>query len=264
MEKKYNWLAIAIGNSRLHWAWFKHHNLIETWDTQYLSNVVKSDELPQLFLSDNLIKQKYLELPVYLASVVPQQAQLWQNYSRLNSIALEDIKLTNVYPTMGIDRALSAWGASVTYNSSCLVIDGGTALTFTGVDEQQKLVGGAILPGLRSQLTTLNQKTAALPEVQLSSRLPPRWALDTEQAIISGIVYTAIATVYSYIIDWLRQFPNSKVIFTGGDGELLSSYLHLYDDAIAIDTIVDPNLVFLGIKLVYQHQTNQDKPPRIY
>ena len=252
--EKHNWLAIAIGNSRLHWAWFEHHTLIETWNTQYLSSVVKRDELPQLFLPDRLIEQRYTDLPVYLASVVPQQTQLWQNYSRINSIALEDIKLTNIYPTMGIDRALSAWGASVTYDSSCLVIDGGTALTFTGVDEQ-RLVGGAILPGLRSQLTTLNQKTAALPQVQLSSRLPPRWALDTEQAIISGIVYTAIATIYSYIIDWLKQFPHSKIIFTGGDGELLSSYLHLSNSAIAQKTIVDSNLVFSGIKLVYQNRT---------
>ena len=258
MEKKHNWLAIAIGNSRLHWAWFEHLTLIETWNTQHLSDVVKCDELPQLFLSGNLIKQRYIDLPVYLASVVPQQTQLWQNYSRLNSIALEDLKLTNVYPTMGIDRALSAWGASVTYDSSCLVIDGGTALTFTGVDIEQRLVGGAILPGLRSQLTTLNQKTAALPQVQLSPRLPPRWALDTEQAIISGIVYTAIATIYSYIIDWLRQFPSSKIIFTGGDAELLSSYLHLSDPAIAQKTIVDSNLVFSGIKLIYQDRTNGD------
>ena len=257
MKKKYSWLAVAVGNSRLHWAWFEDYTLIETWDTQHLSNAVKFDELPQLFLSGNLIEQKFVQLPVYLASVVPQQTQLWQNYSRLNLIGLEDIKLTNIYPTLGIDRALAAWGASVTYNSSCLIIDAGTALTFTGVDKQ-KLVGGAILPGLRSQLTTLNRETAALPQVQLSKSLPPRWALDTEQAIISGIVYTAIATVYSYIVDWRRQFPASKVIFTGGDGELLFSYLHLYDRAIASKTLVDPNLVFLGIKLVYQHQTSRD------
>ena len=257
MEKKDNWLAIAIGNSRLHWAWFESYTLIETWDTRHLSNSVKCNELPQLFLSSNLIKRKYIDLPVYLASVVPQQTQLWQNYSRLNSIGLKDIKLANIYPTMGIDRALSAWGASVTYDSCCLVIDGGTALTFTGVNER-KLVGGAILPGLRSQLTTLNKKTAALPQVQLSPRLPPRWALDTEQAIVSGIVYTAIATIYSYIVDWLRQFPSSKIIFTGGDGELLFSYLHLSERAIAQKTLVDPNLVFLGIELVYRHQTNQD------
>ena len=257
MENKSNWLAIAVGNSRLHWAWFEDRTLIETWDTHYLSNLVKSDELPQLFLSANLIKQKYIELPVYLASVVPQQTQLWQNYSRLNLIDLNDIRLINVYPTVGIDRALAVWGARVTYNSSCLVIDGGTALTFTGVDEQQKLIGGAIVPGLRSQLTTLNQKTAALPKVELSASLPPRWALNTEQAIISGVVYTAIATVYSYIIDWLKQFPSSKVIFTGGDGELLSSYLHLYDSEMAQKTLVEPNLVFSGIKLVYQHQTSR-------
>ena len=256
MEKKYNWLAVAVGNSRLHWAWFEHHTLIKIWDTQHLSNVVKPDKLPRLFLPDRL--KQYDNLPLYLASVVPRQTQLWQNYSQLKLISLKDIKLTNLYSTMGIDRALAAWSASVTYHSSCLVIDGGTALTFTGVDKQQRLVGGAILPGLRSQLTTLNQKTAALPKVQLPTSLPPRWALDTEQAIVSGIVYTAIASVYSYVTDWLRQFPDSKVIFTGGDGELLFSYLHLYDSAIAQKTLFDPNLVFSGIKLVYQHQTGTD------
>ena len=44
-----------------------------------------------------------------------------------------------------------------------LVIDAGTALTFTGADANQCLVGGAILPGLRLQLASLGQKTGQLP-----------------------------------------------------------------------------------------------------
>ena len=250
--EKYNWLAIAVGNSRLHWAWFKRNTLIETWNTRHLSNIVEPHRLPQFFLSDNFARRMQNKTPVYLASVVPQQTQLWQNYSQLHLISLKDIRLTNIYPTMGIDRALAVWAANVIFSCPCLVIDGGTALTFTGVDSSRRLVGGAILPGLRSQLTTLQQKTAALPTTLLPDTLPPRWALDTEQAIASGIVYTAIAGLYSYIIDWLDLFSHGKVIFTGGDGELLSSYLHLQYPTLASKTIIEPNLVFHGIKLVYQ------------
>ncbi|MGB5713978.1 MAG: pantothenate kinase [Waterburya sp.] len=256
MANEYNWLALAIGNSRLHWAWFRRETLIETWDSPHLINTIKPNQLPQLFLYSSLIEKGLTNLPVYLASVVSSQTQLWQNYRELTLISLKDIELTNTYPSMGVDRALAAWGAIATYNQSCLVIDGGTALTFTGVDKQGKLIGGAILPGLRSQLTILKQKTAALPEIQLPDILPTRWALDTDQAIASGIIYMAIAGIHNYITDWLEQFPNSQVIFTGGDGELLSRYLDQQFPHIADQTILNQNLVFQGIKLVYEQQKN--------
>ena len=127
MENDYNWLALAAGNSRLHWGWFKHHTLIDTWDTSHILNTVKPRQLPQLFFSPNLIKQGLFDVPVYLASVVTHQTDCWQNYSKLNLINLQDIQLTNLYPTIGIDRALAVWGAIATYHQACLVIDGGTA-----------------------------------------------------------------------------------------------------------------------------------------
>ncbi|MGF1588453.1 MAG: pantothenate kinase [Pleurocapsa sp.] len=254
MENKYIWLALAIGNSQLHWAWFKHHTLIETWNTPHLSNVVKPDQLPQLFLSSNLIKQDLSNIPIYLASVVSRQTQLWQNYHQLNLISLKDLKLSNTYPTLGIDRALAAWGALTIYHQPCLVIDGGTALTFTGIDEPGQFIGGAILPGLRSQLTTLKQKTAALPKIELPATLPPRWATNTDQAIASGIIYTVIFGIHGYIVDWLNKFPDGLVIFTGGDAELLSQYLHLQFAELAQQTIIDHNLIFWGMRLIYEQQ----------
>ncbi|MGL5835140.1 MAG: pantothenate kinase [Waterburya sp.] len=258
MENEYDWLALVAGNSRLHWGWFKHHSLIDTWDTPHLGNKVKPRQLPQLFFPANFIQQGLLDIPVYLASVVSQQTNCWQNYEQINLINLPDIKLINLYPTMGIDRALATWGAIATYHQACLVIDGGTALTFTGADQQGHLIGGAILPGLRSLLRNLNQTTSALPKVKLPDTLPPRWALDTDTAIASGILYTAIAGVHSYIVDWRAQFPDSKVIFTGGDGEILWRFLqqHLQEQLpeLAPQITVDPNLIFQGIRLVHEQQ----------
>ena len=256
MENEGDWLALAVGNSRLHWGWFRLHTLVETWDTPHLTSSVKSSHLPYLYLHSNLVKQDLCYLSVYLASVVAHQTECWHDYGNLNLISLKDIGLTNTYPTIGVDRALAAWGAVSTYNQACLVIDGGTALTFTGVNQQGKLIGGAILPGLRSQLLSLKQKTSALPEIKLPDSLPPRWALDTDRAIASGVVYTAIASIYSYIVDWLGQFPNSQIIFTGGDAKSLSEFLHQQFPDIAQQTTVDLKLVFQGIKLVHERQNN--------
>ena len=111
---------------------------------------------------------------------------------------------------------------------------------------------------MRSQLNSLQQKTPALPKIQLPDSLPPRWALNTEQAIASGIIYTAIAGIYSYIIAWLEQFPDSQVVFTGGDGELLSQYLHQQFFHLQ-PTIVDQNLLFKGIKLIYEQHLQRDQ-----
>lgn len=242
----------------MHWAWFEDLTLIETWNTQHLFNALvvfnpaKTHHLPELFLSPSLIKRNLTQLPVYLASVVPQQTAIWQGYQKLSLIGLRDIKLTNLYSSMGIDRALAAWGAIALYQQPCLIVDAGTALTFTGVDERGKFIGGAILPGLRSQFTTLSQKTAVLPEIQLPQTLPTRWASNTEESIASGVIYTAIASIHIYISDWLRLFPTGKVIFTGGDGAMLSKYLHQLFPELTQFIAIDPNLIFWGIRLYKQ------------
>lgn len=254
MEKKNHWLALAIGNSRLHWAWFKELALVETWNTKHLPNAVRPHQLPDLYLSGNLLEQNLSEISVYLASVVSEQTKLWQSYRKSSPISLNQIELSNIYPTMGVDRALAAWGAIAVYERPCLVIDGGTALTFTGVNEQRQFVGGAILPGLRSQSIALQQKTAALPEVQLPTTLPTRWASNTDEAIASGIIYTTISGIRGYIVDWLQQFSTGRVIFTGGDAELLAKYLHFQFPELIESTIIDPNLIFWGVRLVYQQE----------
>ena len=240
-------ILLAIGNSRLHWAWLRNEKLLATWHTPHLSQAVTSYLLPPKLLFDRLVDLGLNNLPIYIASVVPSQTKLWQNYRHTHIITLEDIKLSNLYPSLGIDRALAAWSGGENYGYPCLIIDGGTALTFTGINKQKQLIGGAILPGLGTQFVTLKKQTAALPQMNLTPNLPPRWATDTNSAIASGIIYTALAGIYSYIIDWLHKYPQSQIIFTGGDGEILNQYCK--QRYLELKIACDRHLIFYGMKL---------------
>ncbi|MBM0740760.1 pantothenate kinase [Phormidium sp. CLA17] len=229
------WIALVIGNSRLHWAEFSSDRLQKTWDTPH----VNQDQVQLLH-------------ELWIASVVPSQNQFWQAYDRAHFLSLEQVPLQGMYPTLGIDRALAVWGAIQTVGDPVLVIDAGTALTLTG-SNGDRLIGGAILPGLKLQFQSLNQGTAALPLFSLplsASSLPHRWALTTETAIASGILHTVIAGLHSFIHDWRQIYPTSAVVFTGGDGNLLHHYFQDLYPNLASSVKVNPHLAFNGIRAI--------------
>ena len=228
------WLALIIGNSRLHWGLFNQNNLIKAWDTNYfteseIQKLSKSKTLQQtlsyLSTPSLLVPLSPSPPPLFIASVVPTQTKLWENHPNTKFITLNEIPLNNLYPTLGIDRALALLGAGETWGFPILVIDTGTALTFTGADTNRNLIGGAILPGLGLQFSTLTNKTGQLPNVELPKQLPQRFAVNTSEAIQSGIIYTLIAGIKDFIEAWLQDFPESNVAITGGDRNLLFNYL---------------------------------------
>jgi type III pantothenate kinase len=150
------------------------------------------------------------------------------------------------------------------------VIDGGTALTITGVDSDRNLVGGAILPGINLQRQSLAWGTASLPTVNLGidlgilrETLPPRWAKETSQAIASGIIYSHLAGIRDFIRDWQQQYPTSAIALTGGDGALLNRAFQtqLFDPDPNSELLpilqYEPNLVFLGIQAIISQKITQ-------
>lgn len=253
------WLALMVGNSRLHWALFIDKNLNIAWDSDYLPESVMQ-HLAECQTIENLvttiIPPLHLSISptphLVIASVVPTQTEKWQNYPNIQLITLDQIPLEGMYPTLGIDRALTLLGAGKNYGFPILVIDAGTALTFTGANVNQRLIGGAILPGLGLQLTSLGQKTAQLPLLKIREiiELPPRFAMDTPQAIQSGIIYTLLAGIKDFIDNWLLLFPDSKIAMTGGDSELLITYLKQQFPEIREKIILDNNLIFWGMREV--------------
>ena len=247
-KKRYKeWLGLMIGNSRLHWVYFQGESLQNTWNTIHIQQVVNASSLPDHCLLPHISPT----LPLIVASVVPSQTKLWQSYQQLKLIKLEDIPLNNLYATIGIDRALAALGAGERYDSPCLVIDAGTALTFTGIDSDRNFIGGAILPGLKLQFDSLSSKTAALPNIELPQKLGDRWANNTENAITSGILYTVLSGLKTFIDDWLIKYPESTIILTGGDAEKLYDYWQQVNYEQLENLIVDQNLIFWGMRSLY-------------
>ncbi|MEH2274170.1 MAG: pantothenate kinase [Nostoc sp.] len=268
-QTKNVWLALEIGNSRLHWALFLGETLSSAWDSDHLPESVIQQLAERQTLNDLLEKifpphQRTDEQeahtdnsfcasppPLVLASVVPSQTAIWQTYPNVRVISLDQVPLKGMYPTLGIDRALALWGAGKTWGFPMLVIDAGTALTFTAADDNQCLIGGAILPGVGLQFAALGQKTGQLPliEMQNFASLPARFALNTTEAIQSGVIYTFIAGIKYFIEAWWQLFPNGKIAMKGGDRTLLLNYLQALYPEIAAPLIVEPNLIFLGMCL---------------
>jgi type III pantothenate kinase len=238
-------LALIIGNSRLHWGWFEQHQLLYTWHTPHLEEPIT--ELPTHLFPAAITQFLTGSVSVYIVSVVPEQTRLWATYPQKIIITREEIPLRNTYATLGNDRALCAYGAGETYGYPVLVIDGGTALTYTAVGKQRQFLGGAILPGLRLQLQALGQQTAALPEIALPEILPPLWATSTGSAIASGTLHTLLSGIHHYVTVWQQQQSDSVIVLTGGDAIPLYAYLQEKYPALAQEIIVDQTLMFQGI-----------------
>lgn len=267
-----DWLALMIGNSHLHWGWFENATLQQSWDTAHLSAEGVDCLIRHQFdfsrcvslVNAAIDRPSAAAIPLWIASVVPSQTQLWQSYADTHLLSLEQVPLKGMYPGLGIDRALALWGAARVLGLPALVIDAGTALTLTGADATGQLVGGAILPGLGLQLQSLSEHTAALPS--LSDRLnklrsiaptPLRWATNTPDAMISGVLYTLLAGIDQFIQTWLQDYPHSPIAWTGGDSDLLFRHWQNQYPERAWTIHVDPDLVFWGMRSVVAQAMNQ-------
>ena len=247
-------LGLVIGNSRLHWAWFEGDR-IRSYDMPHLSAPLIARLTQQLdFAACGLNWPEITPppgLPLWLASVVPAQIGQWQAYAQMRVMTLDQIPLAGLYPTLGVDRALVLLGAVTIYGAPSLVIDAGTALTFTGADAQGALVGGAILPGWQLQLRALGDHTAALPQISTQrstqrstqpARLPERWSRSTADAMVSGVLYMLLASLHEFVAAWRSQYPDSSILITGGDAVPLLELLHQHEADLAAPVLAAPVL----------------------
>ncbi|MGQ9864710.1 MAG: type III pantothenate kinase [Pseudanabaenaceae cyanobacterium] len=224
-------LAIAVGNSSVRGAAFVGDRLWQRW---------------RIPLDSALGAVAAWQGPwdeVWLASVVPTVTAAQFPWPHIRTVTLTDIPLQNLYPTLGIDRALVLWGAW--QHQPLLAVDGGTALTLTGVDAAGRLVGGAILPGVAAQLQSLQTLGLAVP--QTLSDLT-RWGDSTPAATGSGVLWGLAGAIAGFVRDWQNRFPDSDGILTGGSGPLLHPYLQ----ASGSDFLRwEPDALFHGLRRLW-------------
>jgi type III pantothenate kinase len=147
---------------------------------------------------------------------------------------------------IGADIVADATAAFIRYGGPCMVIDFGTALTFTTISKSGRILGVAITPGLMTALKSLTGNTAQLRDVQLVA--PPSVLGDnTIHAIQSGIVLGFAGLVDSMVNRTEKEISeNLTVIATGG----LSSVLLNISNRIQI---IDENLTLDGLKYMAEH-----------
>lgn len=137
---------------------------------------------------------------------------------------------------LGIDLLADAVAAHHRYGGAegcnCIVIDFGTALTFTTVTADGKVLGVAIAPGIKSAMEALFTNTAQLPHIALE---PPPSVIGTNtiHSIQSGVVYGYAGLVQSMIHrirDELRKrseagllpVAETLVVSTGGFSRVIT------------------------------------------
>jgi type III pantothenate kinase len=235
-------LAIAVGNTRIKAGVFEQGILISNYAYLLSQIQVLEQELGQIEFHKIAIASVVLE--------VPELKTIWHDLPQTQIMTKAMIPLTGIYPTLGLDRTVVGYGASIEYGSPVLVIDCGTAISLTGIDSDRHIVGGAILAGLRTQLKSLNTSTALpwidLPQ-DLDRNLPTRWATNTNSAIYSGLFYTVMAGLADFVSDWRSLYPDSKIIFTGGDSELIFKFMNAKERS---HIYLDQNLILKGIAAI--------------
>jgi type III pantothenate kinase len=119
--------------------------------------------------------------------------------------------------SLGYDRIADAVGAFSNFPGvNVLVIDAGTAITIDLLTAKGEFYGGNISPGLDLRLRALHDFTKKLPKVEKKSEFP-LLGKTTEEAILAGVLNGVIFELDGYIDTLKAQYPDLKIIFTGGD-----------------------------------------------
>jgi len=118
---------------------------------------------------------------------------------------------------VGIDRLLNAYAASRLHGGDAVVVDFGTAMSFSVVSGEGDFLGGAIAPGLGMMARALSEQTQALPEVS-PRKVDEATGRTTEHAINAGLRWGASGMLDRILEGLLGERPaGTRILGTGGD-----------------------------------------------
>ena len=247
-------LAIDIGNTDAVFGLFDHDTLLHVWRTpaQTEASAVHYEATLRLWLLEADVPLSAVSKTV-LCSVVPGLTPILR--AMLTELfGMEPVVVgPAIYPVLpldivspyeiGGDLVANALAAYTRFGRNCLIVDFGTALTFTTVSATGKMLGVAIAPGLKTAIRALFSNTAQLPEVPLEL---PASALgqNTTHAIQAGIMLGYEGLVRSMITRIRTELDGDCLAI--GTGGLVGAITTLQND---FDEII-PNLTLMGVKLI--------------
>ncbi len=198
---------------------------------------------------------------VYISSVVGSAANkaisniaenVWNIKPKFASVDREFDGIKNSYRDlnqMGVDRWVAIHGVDGlegVKGGSYIVVDCGTAITVDVVIEEAGFVGGAILPGINLALTSLSRADGISVSNYSGEDVELSLGITTDDCCELGVLASCIGGIKQVITVAEQRYGNiDQKIFTGGASKLLLPLLGL-------DYIYEPNLIFKGLKRLYQ------------
>ncbi|GAA4468925.1 type III pantothenate kinase [Nibrella saemangeumensis] len=247
-------LAVDIGNSDIVFGLYANETWQHIWRTPSRPDEPATHYATQvrLWLLEADVQPGAVATTV-LSSVVPPLTPIVQNVLQVLFEPQPIVVGPAIYPYLplevlrpyeiGTDLVANALSAYMRYRRNCVVVDFGTALSFTVVTGDGRIVGVSIAPGLRTAIHSLFTDTAQLPEVPIEL---PASALgtNTTQAIQIGVVL-GYEGLIRFLIQRTRAELNGDCIAVATGG--LSAAIPTLQDEF-IDII--PSLTLDGIRLI--------------
>lgn len=170
----------------------------------------------------------------------------------LDNQTLIDVRQVN---GAGSDRIFGLIGATEYTKPPLITVDCGTAITVNYLDSDYVFQGGAILPGISTQLKALHHFTGQLPLLHPEYE-DVAYGNTTVQAMTVGTIWGAIGAVREITsrIKASSGIPTIPIVFTGGEHPLIVS---AFKD---MEPILCPNLVVEGILVAHLSCESESNP----
>lgn len=249
-------LVMDIGNTNIKTGLFQDGELKHSW--RFATNLKRtSDEYGvqmESFFGHLGISTKNVS-GIMLSSVIPSINYTIEHMCRLYfqgrdprfvTCKLElGLDIVYDYPeTLGTDRICNAVAAYTKYGGPCIVVDFGTATSFSVITRAGEFLGGVICPGIMVSADALVEKAAMLHKVEMVN---PNTVVcsNTDDAVQSGII-NGYAGQVEYIIRRIERELGHKptVIATGGMSSIITSETDCID-------LIDPALTLKGLALIH-------------
>ncbi len=252
-------LAVDVGNTNVV---FGVHDG-ECWLHHWRVRTVR-DKMPDEYgaLLRMLLREAEMTMAAFdriaMASVVPpltgRMEEMFAEQTALTPLVVShEVKTGLTFAVdnpseVGADLIADAVAALALNSGPCVVVDFGTATTFTAVSGMGTFMGVAIAPGVNLSAAALSGGTAQLPQVRLQAP-PQALGTNTIHAIQSGVLLGYVSMVEGMLARFEREVTNRlgidtvTILATGG----LANVIAPLTDALSW---VEPWLTLDGIRMI--------------
>lgn len=250
-------LCLDVGNSHLFGGVYDGNELLLRFRHQ--SKAVTSDEIGiflKAVLRENDVDPASIK-NIAMCSVVPNLDYSLRS-ACLKYFACEPFMIQSGIKTglkikyrnpieVGADRITTAIASTSLYaNTNIINIDFGTATTVCAITSDKQYLGGAILPGMRLSMESLQNHAAKLPPVEIIKPIDVV-GRSTIESIQSGLYMSTLGAcreLISRVKDEVFQSQKSIVIATGG-------FASLFEGQGIFDVNL-PDLVLEGLRIALE------------